>query len=484
VFEGIRRRGSFVDTDFSPGQILLSPDGETGVVTGDGALHRITFGDNGDIDIDRMDATGFPIAFDRRGQRLYVSREGQLRVLRMPGGQSETVETSVEIVDDFEATKVAAFEQGWGEMRDGFYDADFHGADWDAVRDRFRPQIEGARTRAEFNRLMNLMLGELNGSHLGHSGRTAPPQGGDGSSTGRLGLRFDRIAYERDGRFVVTEVLELGPADVAEGIAVGDELLAVEGTALGADSDLHAMLRDTEGERIELSVRTGGGEARDIEVLATSAGAERQLVYRNWVEGRRAYVDEISDGRLGYVHIASMTEGALDQLVLDLDQVNHAKEGVVVDVRNNNGGFVNVYAIDILARRNYFTMERRASDIAAPSRVRLGQRALLAPTVLVTNQNTLSDGEDFTEGYRSLGLGSVVGEPTAGWIIFTSARGLVDGTQVRMPSVEIRDLRGERMELNPRPVDVEVERRAGESLLGQDSQLQRAVEVLLSQLDG
>jgi len=145
---------------------------------------------------------------------------------------------------------------------------------------------------------------------------------------------------------------------------------------------------------------------------------------------------------------------------------------------------VNVYAIDVLARRNYFTMESRGSDVLAPSRVRLGQRALLAPTVLVTNQNTLSDGEDFTEGYRELGLGSVVGEPTAGWIIFTGSRGLVDGTSVRMPGTFIRDNRGQNMELNPRPVDVEVERPAGESYLGIDSQLDAAVRTLLSQIDG
>ncbi|HEX2167067.1 MAG TPA: S41 family peptidase, partial [Longimicrobiales bacterium] len=412
VFDGIRRRGDFVSTDFSVGQVLLSPDGETGILTGDDALHRVTFGPNGDIDIDRMEVDGNPITFSSNGRQLYVSEGGQLRVVTLPGGQTRTVSTSIEWTEDFDATKVAAFEQAWGEMRDGFYDASYHGADWTAVRDRFRPQIEGARTRAEFSRLMNLMLGELNASHLGHSGRTGAPQGGDGASTGRLGLRFDRIAYENDGRFIVTEVVDLGPADISGEIAPGDELLALDGNTLDARTDLHRLLRDTPGRKVVLSVRTGGAAPRDVEVMPASAGAERQLVYRNWVESRRAYVDSISGGRLGYVHIASMSEGALDQLIFDLDQENHAKDGVVIDVRNNNGGFVNVYAIDIIARRNYFTMQGRASDIRSPSRVQLGQRALLAPTVLVTNQHTLSDGEDFTEGYRELELGSVVGEPT------------------------------------------------------------------------
>jgi Tol biopolymer transport system component/C-terminal processing protease CtpA/Prc len=483
-WDGIRRRGGVVPTNFSVGSILLHPDGESGVVTGGGDMRRVTFGPNGDVEFETIDVGGNPIAFSGNGRQLYTSSGGQLRIVSWPGGNERTVSTSVEVVDDFERTKVAAFEQGWGEMRDGFYDPDFHGTDWDAVRDAFRPQIEGARTRAEFGRLMNMMLGELNASHLGHSGRTGPPQGGDGHSTARLGLAFDRVTYEEDGRFVVSEVIELGPADVAGDISVGDEIVYVDETSLDGSTDLNLVLRDRQGEQVVLGVSTGGAAPRDVEVLATSSGAEGQLRYRNWVESRRAYVAEISDGRIGYVHIPSMSEGSLTQFIRDLDQENHARDGVVVDVRDNNGGFVNVYAIDVLARRNYFTMESRGSDVRAPSRVRLGQRALLAPTVLVTNQNTLSDGEDFTEGYRELGLGSVVGEPTAGWIIFTGSRGLVDGTTVRMPGTFIRDNRGQNMELNPRPVDVEVERPAGESYLGIDSQLDAAVRTLLEQIDG
>ncbi len=483
-WDGIRRRGGVVPTNFSVGSILLHPDGESGVVTGEGGMRRVTFGANGDVEFESIDVAGNPIAFSENGRQLYTSRGGQLRVVAWPSGNERTVSTTVEVVDDFERTKVAAFEQGWGEMRDGFYDPDFHGTDWDAVRDEFRSQMEGARTRAEFGRLMDMMLGELDASHLGHSGRTGPPQGGDGHSTARLGLRFDRIAYENDGRFVVSEVVALGPADVSGDVAVGDEIVYVGDTALDGATDLNLLLRDAQGEQVVLGVSTDGAAPRNVEVLATSSGAEGQLRYRNWVESRRAYVAEISDGRVGYVHIPSMSEGSLTQFIRDLDQENHARDGVVIDVRDNNGGFVNVYAIDVLARRNYFTMESRGSDVRAPSRVRLGQRALLAPTVLVTNQNTLSDGEDFTEGYRELGLGSVVGEPTAGWIIFTGSRGLVDGTSVRMPSTFIRDNRGQNMELNPRPVDVEVERPAGESYLGVDSQLDAAVRTLLEQIDG
>ena len=209
---------------------------------------------------------------------------------------------------------------------------------------------------------------------------------------------------------------------------------------------------------------------------------EKGLLYRDWVERQRAYVDRISHGRLGYVHMYDMSSGALAQLYLDLDVENHAKEGVVIDVRNNNGGFVNAYALDVFARRPYLTHAPAAARWRVRRAASLGQRALEKPTVLVTNRHSLSDAEDFTEGYRTLKLGKVVGEPTAGWIIYTSNVPLMDGTVVRVPFIQVRGHDGQVMEMNPRPVDVEVAKPVGESYEGRDSQLDAAVAELLKRL--
>jgi C-terminal processing protease CtpA/Prc len=138
--------------------------------------------------------------------------------------------------------------------------------------------------------------------------------------------------------------------------------------------------------------------------------------------------------------------------------------------------------MDVFARRSYFTMTPRDFDQPSGARTVLGQRALEKPTVLVINRHTLSDGEDFTEGYRTLKLGKVVGEPTAGWIVFTSDTALIDGTSLRLPSTRIRDMRGQDMEMNPRPVDRFVARPLGEAYQGKDSQLDAAVEELLRDL--
>jgi len=151
---------------------------------------------------------------------------------------------------------------------------------------------------------------------------------------------------------------------------------------------------------------------------------------------------------------------------------------VVVDIRNNNGGFVNAYALDVLSRKGYMTMTVRGLP-ATPARLQLGQRALDAPTILLTNQHSLSDAEDFSEGYRALGLGKIVGEPTSGWIIYTSNVTLFDGTVVRLPFIKITDSKGQNMELAPRPVDIAVSNELGED---KDKQLERAVKELMRQL--
>ena len=216
----------------------------------------------------------------------------------------------------------------------------------------------------------------------------------------------------------ITEVLPHSPAELAK-IKPGEELRAVDGVAMGAHVNLDEQLQHKIDKRVVLDI-----SGREVTVRPVASLAEQ--IYRKWVEDNRAYVAKISNGRLGYVHMRDMSEQALTQLYLDLDAENRARDGVVIDIRNNNGGFVNAYALDVLARRPYLTMTDRGGP-AGSARTVLGQRSLELPTILVVNQHSLSDAEDFTEGYRTLKLGKVVGEPTAGWIIYTGSMNLVDG---------------------------------------------------------
>jgi C-terminal processing protease CtpA/Prc len=321
------------------------------------------------------------------------------------------------------------------------------------------------------------MVGELNSSH---SGINAP--GNTPPVAGKLGLRFDRREYEQNWHLRITQTIALGPAAIA-GVKSGEYLLQVDGTEINSHTNLDEILGNKINRRVEIAVAADpqGTDRRVIAVRPINQATEKNLLYRMWVEDNRQYVAKASSGRLGYVHMFDMSEAALNQLYLDLDTENQSCEAVVVDVRNNNGGFVNMYALDVFSRQNYLTMTPR-NQPSAPGRSILGQRALGVPTILVTNQHSLSDAEDFTEGYRSLKLGKVVGEPTAGWIIYTSNMPLIDGTVIRLPFMKVQGSNGKVMELEPRPVDIPVKRPVGESYLGRDSQLDAAVDQLLSQI--
>jgi C-terminal processing protease CtpA/Prc len=378
----------------------------------------------------------------------------------------------------FAQEKMEVFRQRWRYMRDNFYDEKFHGVDWNAVKTTYEPMIAAARTGDEMRRLMNMMVGELNASHLGVFGGPGGPSATSATPVGKLGLRFDRAEYEAGGRLKVTEVIALGPAAVTKNVNVGDIILSVDGVNIDGRTNLDELLEGKVGRRVALQVLPSGASKKEVVVKPVNTGNEKNLLYRQWVEANREYVNRASGGRVGYVHLPDMGAGSLAQLYVDLDAENQGKQGVVVDVRNNNGGFINPYVIDVLARRGYLTMKERGLW-NVPSRSALGQRALERPTVLLTNQHSLSDAEDLTEGYRALKLGKVVGEPTSGWIIYTWNANLFDGTTFRLPRQLVLGSDGKNMELNPRPVDVPVTRPIGESLTGKDSQLDAAARTLM-----
>jgi len=484
-FDGIRERATFLPLGVSAEEPAISPDGKVLVfrsaISGNSIIYSY------DLDeLAKEPPTPQQLASSKRAKRgyaftpdskqLYYLEGGVLTVTSLELPRPRAIAVTAELDVTFDREKLVAFNQAWSLLQRQFFDPEFHGQDWGALRTRFAPYIAGAHTPDEMRRLTNLMIGELNASHSGIN--RAPP--GFPMRVADLGLRFDREAYEAGKGLVVREVITLGPAANEGSIKPGDTLAAVDGRALGPGVDLDRLLLDRAGKRTVLTIVTAGA-SREAVVRPVSSTVATGLLYRHWIAGQRAYVEKISGGRLGYVHIADMSSDALDQLYLDLDAQNQGKAGVVVDVRNNNGGFVNGYVLDVFTRRNYLTMTARGFP-GVPSRQQLGQRALGAPTILLTNESSLSDAEDFTEGYRFLKLGKVVGVPTAGWIIYTSNVPLIDGSVVRVPSIRVQGAAGDDMELHPRPVDVMVERPLGETLAGKDVQLETAVSELLKEL--
>jgi tricorn protease len=486
VFDDIRRRASALPVGVNVDALSISPDGRSLLLVGTAAGQRNLYV----FPLDELSKepavarqlTSTPGAksgafFTPDSKEVVYLDRGRVFNVTLEKREPKAIAVSAELDVDFSREKLESFHEAWTYRRDQFFDEKMNGVDWNAVRTAYEPRVAGARTPDEMRRIISLMLGELNASHMGISA----PAGDTQTTVGRLVVDFDRAEYESNGRLRVTNVVALGPAALA-GIRAGDYVQAIDGRAIGPRVNGDARLDHAIDGRVRLSVAASpSGAARDVVVKPVNQTTEKGLRYRQWVEQRREYVARASGGRLGYVHMYDMSETALAQLLIDLDADNQTRDGVVIDVRNNNGGFVNVYAIDVLSRRGYLNMLRRGFE-SVSSRSLLGQRALERPTILVTNQHSLSDAEDFTEGYRTLKLGKVVGEPTAGWIIYTGTVPLIDGSNLRMPSSKIVASDGTPMEMHPRPVDVPVTRPVGESYSGKDVQLDTAVAELLKQI--
>jgi len=479
VKEGLRERLRLLPLGMDASEPVVSPDGKTlafiGALAGQENLYTYSLDPEARTrptprQITSTGGAKSSPSWGSDNRTIQYLESGRVHTIDVTLRTPRPVEITAELTDRFEETKMAVFRQAWMRMRDFFYDPKYHGADWNGeVKRAYGEAVGGARTQEEMRRVLNLMVGELNASHLGVSG---PPAAPGAAVFGRLGLDWEEGA---EG-LTVTGILPRGPAALAGGIAVGDRIVEANGVSLRG-ANLDGLLERRTGREVELGLAGG----KKVRLRPISLAAEKALRYDEWTRQRRELVSKYSNGRLGYVHMFDMGDASLERLTFDLDAETHGKDGVVVDVRNNNGGYVNAYALDILTRRNYLEMQPRGLD-RAPARATLGQRTIEKPTVLVTNQHSLSDAEDFSEGYRALGLGKIVGEPTAGWIIYTSNQPLLDGSMIRVPTVRITTVAGENMELNPRQVHIPVARPMGESYRGTDVQLETAVKTLLGEL--
>jgi Tol biopolymer transport system component/C-terminal processing protease CtpA/Prc len=492
VFDDIDQRLSLLPIGFDVDDITLSPDGKMLALVGrSGGRSNIYLYPIDPLvqhpSVRQLTSTGGEKSYlqftaDPNSQgayRLYYLEDRQVHWISPQAGSSpQDVTVNIELDTDFNSDKMLAFDQAWRYLDENFHDPDFHGVDWKAVRQRFEPHLAGARTPLEERRLLSLMIGELNASHLsaGSSAYTAQ------NNTARIGVSFDPAEYSRTGNLKIASVLPFGPAALSS-ITAGKYLLAVDGASTAAPANLDQLLEHKLDKEVVLMIADDavGAGRKEVKVTTISPSTERTLGYRQWVRDNREYVKTISNGRLGYIHIADMSEQALARLNIDLDARNETYDGVVVDVRNNDGGFVHGSALDVFTRKNFVTIERRGFPKIS-GRAALGQRFLGSPTILVTNRSTLSDGEDFTEGYQSMGLGDTVGEPTAGWIIFTVDVSLIDGTQFRVPFETVYDAHGKPMEMHPRPVNFFVTRVVNEPDMHKDSQLDEAVKQLLAKL--
>jgi len=427
--DGIRERAKQLTTgENGAGSYFLSSDGETVYYTGrddEGAgLFSIPIKGGDSRNVASGSFSNVQPTKDRR--TIFFGRgQGQVHHMSLSNGRPEQVSFSFSVKVDHRAEWEQIFEEAWRVMKFRFYDPKMHGKDWDAIKAHYKPLLAHIGSYEDAHDLANQMIGELNASHVGVSGRPSV------SMDREYATRLPGIELEpAQGRYRVSHVYRDGPADKEWlELEVGDFVLAIDGQEIRAGDNYWKILNHALNDYVTLRVADSpdGANARDQRVRTETS--LRNVQYQEWVEGNREFVEGESDGKIAYVHIRSMNQSSLAVFENEINRFWNA-QGIIVDIRYNGGGNTDQQILDILERRPYEYWNNRW---AAPSAGRRPRQAIAGPKVMLINARSGSDSEVTPLGFRDLGLGSIVGNPTAAAVIATGSYRLIHGGSIRTP---------------------------------------------------
>jgi len=387
-------------------------------------LERLTEGDTSPEDVQLIDDSTL----------FFLNSDGSIERIAMDGSSEDPVPFKARYQVDRRVERGVVFDEAWAALNENFYDPGFHGADWTAVHDSYRPWAVAASSDVDFADVVNLMLGELNASHMGYypRGRGASAKG---DRTGWIGAVFDPTAGGPG--LLVSEVLPDSPAaHAAVDITAGERLLVVNGHEVTPETNIFDLFVDTIDQRVPITVRTSDGSTRSVVLRPISYSSHRQLRYEEWVRQRRHLVDDWSDDRLGYLHIQGMSAPSFEVFERDLFAAANGKEGLIIDVRSNGGGWTTDYLMAVLTvRRHAYTLPRDGdpSVKSYPTSERLPVGAFTRPAAALCNEDSYSNAEIFSWAFQTLERGPLVGSPTFGAVISTGGMRLINGGLVRLP---------------------------------------------------
>ena len=381
----------------------------------------------------------------------------------------------------------AAFETAWRVMRDSWYDDNFGNHNWDQVRRKYVAAAQSAPNSSAFATVVSLMLGELNGSHLGFSSRdnlSPRLEGGDDwrPTTVHLGVRFDDT-FQGPG-LKVKDLIPNGPAEDEDSIIhPGEVILSIDGVAVDPDFDLTTVLNGRPDRDIHLRVKASNtdGTERSVNIRPISYGAARAALYQKWQDDNRTMVASKADN-IGYLHIQGMNWPSFLDFERELYEVGYGKDGLIIDVRDNGGGSTADHLLTALTQPDHAITVPRGGGPGYPQSRRV-YATWNKPIVVMCNQNSYSNAEIFSHAIKNLGRGKLIGVETAGGVISTGAASVMDVGMVRLPfrGWFVKDT-GEDMELNGAVPDVIIWPMPNEIPNGVDHQLTKAIEVLQEEI--
>lgn len=411
--------------------------------------------------------------------KWYVSKLSTGKVaLKDPVNLSDMVATI-----DYNQEWAQIFDEAWRAYRDGFYLENMHGVDWKAIKAKYQVLVPYAKTRFDLNYIINEMIGELACGHAyvnpGECKRAERiPMGLLGAELSRDGSGYYRIDKIIPGA-PYSKSLRSPLAEVGLNIHEGDYITAIDGVSTTTVDNIYKLLVGKANVLTELTINTQAAKG-GRKVVVTPTDNEYPLYHYNWVQKNLKRVEEATQGRVGYIYIPDMGPEGLNEFARyfypQLD-----KEALIIDDRANGGGNVSPMIIERLLRKPYrMTMYRTSSKNGTiPDGTQYG------PKVLLINKYSASDGDLFPWSFKANNLGTVIGTRTWGGIIgISGSLPYMDGTDIRVPFFTNYDAKTGQWIVENHGVDPDIliDNDPVKEQMGEDQQLEKAIEVALEQL--
>lgn len=411
--------------------------------------------------------------------KWYVSKLSTGKVaLKDPVNLSDMVATI-----DYNQEWTQIFDEAWRAYRDGFYLENMHGVDWKAIKAKYQVLVPHAKTRFDLNYIINEMIGELACGH-------AYVNPGECKRAERIpmGLLGAELSRDRSGYYRIDKIIPGAPyskslrsplAEVGLNIHEGDYITAIDGVSTTTVDNIYKLLVGKANVLTELTINTQAAKG-GRKVVVTPTDNEYPLYHYNWVQKNLKRVEEATQGRVGYIYIPDMGPEGLNEFARyfypQLD-----KEALIIDDRANGGGNVSPMIIERLLRKPYrMTMYRTSSKNGTiPDGTQYG------PKVLLINKYSASDGDLFPWSFKANNLGTVIGTRTWGGIIgISGSLPYMDGTDIRVPFFTNYDAKTGQWIVENHGVDPDIliDNDPVKEQMGEDQQLEKAIEVALEQL--
>lgn len=420
-------------------------------------------------------SNGGALVWDSKAEQIFMISDGNLFKINPKDGKKENIRYQGEMRLQRAEERAYLFEHMWRQVRAKFYLPELHQTEWDFYKKEYARFLPHIQNNYDFAEMMSELLGELNASH---TGCRYSPQTENADQTASLGVFYEE-GYAGKG-LKIAEIMKGSPLlKAGTKIKAGVIIEKIDGQEITPTTNPYALLNRKAGHYTLLSLFDEKTAQRWEETIKPiSLGEENELRYQRWVETNRDDVEKLSGGKIGYVHVRGMNDGSFRTVYEEVLGKNYEKQALIVDTRFNGGGWLHDDLATFLNGQRYLDFVPRGQNIGSEPQFKWKK-----PSVVVMSESNYSDAHMFPFVYKQMKIGQLVGMPVPGTGTAVWWERLQDPTLVfGIPQVGMRTLDGKWLENTQLEPDVKAMNRPETVSKGEDTQIKKAVEILMGQL--